>query len=204
MAAISGAGRSEPSERGRHVGPLEQVPLSSVAVVTIPAIIYLIGYRGTGKSTVARLLAERLGWQSVDADAELEKHFGKSIRQIFAEEGEAGFRDKEAQILEALSRRQQCVVATGGGVVLRPENRARLQQGFVVWLRAEPEVIWRRLEADATTAQRRPNLAQGGLAEIEEVLAQRQPFYEECAQFIFNTSRHAPEAIAEQIAALAR
>lgn len=162
-------------------------------------LIYLIGYRGTGKSTVARLLAERLGWQWIDADAELEGRFGKSIRQIFAEEGEAGFRDKEAHILEALSQRRHCVIATGGGGVLRPENRARLRQGRVVWLRAEPEVIWQRLQTDPSSAQRRPNLAQGGLAEIEELLKQRNPLYEECAELTFDTSRQTPEQIVEQI-----
>jgi shikimate kinase len=164
-----------------------------------PSIIYLIGYRGTGKSTVARLLAERLGWQWCDADAELERAFGKTIRQIFAEEGEAGFRDKEARVLKELSERTKCVIATGGGVVLRPENREILKRGHVIWLRAEPEVIWSRLQEDATTVERRPNLAQGGLQEIKDLLAERQPLYEALADESFDTSRQTPEEIAGQV-----
>src|SRR6516225_5630423 len=89
--------------------------------------LFLVGYRGTGKTTVARLLAARLGWEWVDADAVLEGRYGRSIRRIFADEGEAGFRDKEAAVLVDLCRGRRQVVATGGGVVLRPENRARLR-----------------------------------------------------------------------------
>jgi shikimate kinase len=166
----------------------------------VQSIIYLIGYRGTGKSTVARLLAERLGWQWCDADAELERAFGKTIRQIFAEEGEAGFREKEAHVLKQLSERTKCVIATGGGVVLRPENREILKRGRVIWLQASPEVIWSRLQQDVSTAERRPNLAQGGLQEVKDLLAQRQPLYEALADESFDTLRHTPEEIAEQIA----
>src|SRR5262245_46963407 len=98
--------------------------------------IFLIGYRGTGKSATARVLAELLGWWWCDADQLLEQRFAKTIRQIFDEEGEAGFRAKETAILDELSGRHQCVIATGGGVVLRPENRNRLKSGATVWLTA--------------------------------------------------------------------
>ena len=89
-----------------------------------------IGYRGTGKSATARVLAERLSWSWCDADQLLEERFAKTIRQIFDEEGEAGFRAKETAILDELSARPRCVIATGGGVVLRPENRN--------WLKSAP------------------------------------------------------------------
>src|SRR5262245_35845194 len=81
-------------------------------------LIFLIGYRGSGKSTVGRLLAERVGWTFVDADAVIEERAGKSIRQIFADEGESGFRDREANALSDLCSRTDTVIATGGGVVL--------------------------------------------------------------------------------------
>src|SRR5438046_967396 len=98
------------------------------------ANIFLIGYRGAGKTTVARLLADRLGWDWLDADALLEAQHGRSVRTIFQEEGEGGFRTKEALVLEQLCRGQRQVIATGGGVVLRPENRDRLRaSGWVVW-----------------------------------------------------------------------
>src|SRR5437667_12110745 len=81
--------------------------------------LFLIGYRGTGKTTVARILAEKIGWGWIDADAALEERYGRSIRRIFEEDGEAGFREKEMAILEELCRAHNHVIATGGGVVLR-------------------------------------------------------------------------------------
>src|SRR4051812_2610937 len=91
--------------------------------------IFLIGPRGSGKTTVARLLAAALEWDEIDADAELEARAGCSIREVFETEGEAGFRQREADVLAELCLRNGVVVATGGGVILRPENRERLKTG---------------------------------------------------------------------------
>src|SRR5262249_557274 len=122
-----------------------------------PPLLFLIGYRCTGKTTVARLLAENLGWDWIDADSALEARYEKSIRQIFAEEGEAGFRDKEKKIFAELCQLRGHVIATGGGVVLRDINRQRMRSsGKVVWLTAEARTIWNRLQADPITAERRP------------------------------------------------
>ncbi|MCI0379082.1 MAG: shikimate kinase [Gemmataceae bacterium] len=162
--------------------------------------IFLIGYRGTGKTTVARLLAEKLGWQWCDADALLEQRHGKTIRQIFAEEGESGFRDKEAALFEELSQLEDHVIATGGGIVLRPENRELLRRGKVIWLTADAGTIWTRLLQDATTAERRPNLTQGGLPEIEEMLHTRTPLYAACADVTVDVSNRSPEDITEELA----
>src|SRR6516225_8209056 len=85
--------------------------------------IFLIGYRGTGKTTVAQILAERLGWSWTDADAVLEARHARNIRAIFAEEGESGFREKESAILDEIVRLDRQVIATGGGIILKPENR---------------------------------------------------------------------------------
>lgn len=162
-----------------------------------PKNLFLIGYRGTGKTSVAHLLADHLGWRWVDADVLLEETHGKTIRQIFAEEGEVGFREKESAILRQICQQSQQVIATGGGVILRPENRKLLQMsGQVVWLMANPETIWQRLQQDHTTTERRPNLTQGGLQEIEELLRQRQPLYAECADFQVDTEDKTPEEIA--------
>jgi shikimate kinase len=162
--------------------------------------IFLIGYRGTGKSTVARLLAEALGWDWVDADAELEARSGQSIRSIFAEEGEQNFRDREETILKDLCSRSRVVVATGGGVVLRESNRQRLRAaGRVVWLTADAETICDRLAADPATAERRPALtgATGACdrAEVEELLCKREPFYRACAEAVVDTTRRSPEDV---------
>ncbi len=165
--------------------------------------VTLIGYRGTGKTTVARLLAARLGWSWVDADAYLEAKHGQTIREIFAAEGEVGFREKEAAVLAELAGRERQVLAAGGGVVIRLENRARLRRsGFVVWLTADAATIHARLQADPTTSDRRPPLtAACGLAEIEQLLADRAPLYRECADLTVDTTGRSPDDIVEIILA---
>src|SRR5207248_1001837 len=138
--------------------------------------------RGCGKSTVATLLAERLGWSWTDADAELESRAGKSIRQIFAEDGEPAFRRMESEILVELSKRERHIVATGGGVILDPLNRESLRKsGVIIWLTADAATIQQRLEQDHSTADRRPVLTIGGLSEIQQLLAVREPLYRQCA-----------------------
>src|SRR5262245_14443378 len=108
--------------------------------------LFLIGYRGSGKSAVARALSRRWNCACIDADEELERRAGKTIRQIFQDDGEADFRDRESAVLADLARRHDVVVATGGGVVLRPENRKLLRRGRVVWLTAPAETLWRRMQ----------------------------------------------------------
>ena len=165
--------------------------------------IFLIGYRGTGKSTVARELAVRLEWDGVDADVLIEKRAGKSIAAMFAEEGEAAFRDLESQVVRELAERPRTVVALGGGAVLRQENRRAIQAaGPVVWLTASVESILERLAADETTAGRRPNLtAAGGRAEIESLLAERTPLYRDCATLIVDTEGKTAAQVADEIKA---
>lgn len=164
--------------------------------------VFLIGYRGVGKSTVGERLAARLGWRALDADVELERRAGRSIADIFAAEGEPHFRDLEAALLAELAATTDTVVSLGGGAVLREENRRALAAGRVVWLTAPAEVLAERLAADPTTAARRPNLtAQGGLAEIRTLLAAREPLYRACAEFTLDAAAHSPDELAERIAA---
>jgi shikimate kinase len=163
--------------------------------------LVLIGYRGTGKTTVARLLGDRLGWSWVDADVELERRADKSIAAIFAEDGETAFRDLESLVIADLAQQDRLVLAAGGGAILRPENRDALRRsGKVVWLRAEPATIFARVSGDATTAGRRPNLtAAGGQAEIVAILTKRTPIYRQCADLEVDTENKTPGDVAEEI-----
>lgn len=163
--------------------------------------IVLVGYRGTGKTTVAQTLAERLDWAWVDADDALETAAGKSIREIFASDGEPAFRELEAALLGTLLRRTLTIVATGGGVVLREENRQQLlEAGPVVWLTASVETLVERLLGDATTRERRPSLTGlPGAEEIASLLLIREPLYRSVATLIVDTEDKTPDEIATEI-----
>lgn len=163
--------------------------------------IVLIGYRGCGKSTVGTVLSERLGFGFVDADAEIERRDGRTIRRIFDESGEAEFRRIEREVMAELLRRENVVIAAGGGAVLDERTRDDLRQASaVVWLRADVETLVSRIESDATTRQRRPDLtAGGGRQEIEELLANRTPIYAACATIVVDTDKLTATEIADQI-----
>ena len=140
----------------------------------------LIGYRGTGKTTVAQELAERLGLPAFDSDTEIERRAGKSIAEIFAQDGEPAFRDlEESVIAEILARPRPLVLATGGGAILRANTRERFRQsGHVIWLTATPETILHRITSDAASQTMRPNLTTLPMQEeIITVLKQRMPLY---------------------------
>lgn len=152
-------------------------------------ILTLIGYRATGKSTVAQPLAERLGWSWIDADVELERRAGRTIREIFDTGGEPEFRRLERETLIDLLRQDRLVIAAGGGAVLNPDTRHDFKAaGPVVWLKASVDTIEQRLYGDETTAERRPNLTStGGREEIERLLGQREPIYSDTASLIVQT-----------------
>ncbi len=194
--------RSGRAPSSGHGLPVSLSPSLSGSTAADRSLIALIGARGCGKTTVARLLAERLGWGWVDADDELERRAGQSVRAVFAAEGEIGFRRREDAILRELCGRQRHVLATGGGAVLREDNRALLRSSArVVWLIADAETLWRRLEGDGMTAERRPQLAGGGRAEVEEVLRQREALYRACADCEISTAGRSPDEVAAEIAA---
>ncbi len=170
--------------------------------VKSPSSIALIGYRGCGKTTVGRRLAEALNWEFLDADDLLEAAAGKSIAAIFADDGERSFRDREATVLEGVLNDSERVIATGGGVVVRPENRLLLRDSaYVVWLTASAETLWERLQSDPTTADRRPALTAGGFDEVRSLLAQREPWYRETATIGFNVEGRSPADVAADILA---
>lgn len=163
-------------------------------------VITLIGYRGSGKTTVAAPLAARLGWDWADADALIEETAGCSIREIFAAEGEPGFRRREREAIAKLLARDRLVLAAGGGAVLNDDTRRELRAaGPVVWLRASRETLAERITGDPTTASRRPNLAGGGSEEIARLLVAREPLYRECASLAVDTDALSAAEIVEQI-----
>ena len=159
-----------------------------------------IGYRGTGKTTVARKLAERLGIPVIDADAEIQRQSGKSIAEIFAQDGEAAFRDIEESIIAAiLPSTSPLILATGGGAILRENTRKRLRQsGRVFWLTAMPDTILQRIARDVSSATMRPNLTSLPMRdEIVTILEQRQMLYSEVAHEMIDTDCRTADEIVE-------
>jgi shikimate kinase len=165
------------------------------------APIFLIGYRGTGKTTVAQLLAARLNRDWIDSDRELERQTGESIARLFVERGEPAFRELEAAFVNDLCQQVGVVVALGGGAVLRDQSRAAIRAaGPVVWLTASVTTMAGRLAADAATPGQRPNLTSAGtLPEIAAVLAERTPIYRACATLVIDTEEKSPADVADEI-----
>ncbi|MGC8643137.1 MAG: shikimate kinase [Isosphaeraceae bacterium] len=164
----------------------------------------LVGYRGTGKSTLGKILADRLRQPFLDADCEIEARAGRPITAIFALEGETAFRDWEEQTLsELVHSHPDAILATGGGAVLRESNRKLLLDfGLVVWLKAEPDELARRLLADPRVADRPALTPAGTIAEISAVLEARRAIYHEIADVEIDTLGRTPEQIADWITEL--
>jgi shikimate kinase len=142
--------------------------------------VVLIGYRGSGKSTVGKRLADRLWQPFVDTDELIVRKAGKSIRDIFEDDGEPAFRDLEATVVRDALMLQEHVISLGGGALLREENRAALNASGhkVVYLKCEPAELYKRIIDDPETAAARPNLTvEGGLEEVKNLLAAREPTY---------------------------
>lgn len=152
---------------------------------------------GAGKTTVARLIASRLGRTFIDADHELEARCGVKVPVIFEIEGEEGFRSREVTVLDDLTLRTGIVLATGGGAVLRPENRQRLStRGVVIYLRAQPHDLYMRTRHD----KNRPLLATPNPQKrIEELFTERDPLYRETADLVMDTGRQGVQILVKQI-----
>lgn len=166
-------------------------------------VITLIGYRGTGKSTVGKELAKRLDWDFVDTDQEIERRAGKTIASIFSEDGEPAFRALEREELSRQLFREHLIISAGGGAILDQSSRQNMTAaGPVVWLQASVEVIVERLRSDQSTAANRPALTQEGIyEEIATVLGQREQYYSEAATIILNTDGRAIANIVDDIVA---
>ncbi len=159
--------------------------------------IILIGYRGSGKSTIGRKLADRL-WQTfVDTDEMIVRRAGKSIREIFEQDGEPAFRDLETLVLKEALLLEEHVIALGGGAILRQENRAAIRESGhrVIYLKCEPATLAERIAADPQTAANRPALSAVGSSadEVEHVLAEREPLYREVMHAELDVTNLSPD-----------
>ena len=163
--------------------------------------VLLIGYRGTGKTSVATCLSEISGGRWIDTDAEIIRVANCEISEIFDREGEDGFRRRETIALREILDQPYPIIACGGGIVLLEENRRMLTAaGTCVWLRASVDTIQRRLECDPGSATQRPpltNLEQ--LDEIRQLLKEREPLYTRCADLVIETDKKQVNQIAAEI-----
>jgi len=153
-----------------------------------PGNIFLIGPMGSGKTTIGRKVAERLGLRFVDCDQEIERQTGASVNLIFDIEGEAGFRRRESRMLEELASGEGLLVATGGGAVLDPRNRELIKRnGYVVWLKTSVEQQVRRLGKDRSRPLlQTPNWKQT----LAELAQERDPIYRQVADLEFESRGH--------------
>ena len=151
--------------------------------------IYLTGYRCTGKTSLGKKLAESMQIPFIDADVYLADKYNITISDMVSSHGWDYFREKEGTILKEISALENHVIATGGGVILQKDNVKLMKEtGIVIWLRATPETIKKRIVQDETTEDSRPSLTSRGLLdEIEETLNQRRPLYEESMNFAIDT-----------------
>ncbi|HAD10337.1 MAG TPA: shikimate kinase AroK [Porticoccaceae bacterium] len=166
----------------------------------MPQRIFLVGPMGAGKTTVGKQLAKLLNLAFIDLDAEIESRCGADIQWIFDVEGEEGFRRRESSILSEVAAQDRIVIATGGGAVLRPENRALLKKsGTVIYLSIPAEALYQRTLRDT----KRPLLqVEDRRAVIERLIAEREPFYQEVADIIYDGVNANPQASANALISL--
>lgn len=157
----------------------------------------LIGYRGSGKTTIGKKLADRQWQKFVDTDELIISAAGKSIRDIFQQDGEERFRDLETDAVRKALALVDHVIALGGGAVLREENRKLIKESSLkrIYLRCEPQVLLERIQADPQTAANRPNLTglAGGIEEIRTLLAKREPLYREVMSAELDVTNLSPD-----------
>ncbi|MCF7983343.1 MAG: shikimate kinase AroK [Thiohalocapsa sp.] len=162
-----------------------------------PQNIFLVGPMGAGKSTIGRQLAETLGYDFQDSDQEIQRRTGVDIATIFEYEGESGFRARERQVIEDLAGQEGIVLATGGGVVLTPENRQQLAaRGFVIYLHCSPEQQYARTARDRS----RPLLhTDDPQQRLRDLMSEREPIYRQVADMVVSTERRGTSSVVKEI-----
>lgn len=162
-----------------------------------PRHVLLIGMMGAGKTTVGRLLAQRLGAAYLDSDAEIQRRTGRTVPEIWHSDGEAAFRAEEAYALaDAVRRAERTVVSVAGGAVLDAANRAVIRGGgTVVWLRARPETLAERVGA----GEGRPLLDGDPAGNLRRLESERRPYYAELADVVVDVDEIGPEQVAEAV-----
>jgi shikimate kinase len=192
-------------------GQIQDIGLQNVNV-------YLIGLMGSGKTTTGQLLAQQLGYQFLDTDTLIEQVAGCTINEIFAQSGEASFRDLETQVLAEVSAYKRLVIATGGGIVLKPTNWSYLHHGIIVWLNVAPEHLAERLTGDhsrpllaldtnptALEGLQQPVQFQARLQKLQTLWGERQHLYRQAdVEVEITTAQEAPDIVSIILATIPR
>lgn len=160
------------------------------------SLLILIGPMGAGKTTIGKLLAQYFEYDFFDSDQDIERRTGASVSWIFDKEGEAGFRQRETRAIEQLTRKQHAVLATGGGVVMTPQNHEYLKRGIVIYLRATVDVQYERTCRD----RNRPLLqTQNPKERLTQLFEIRDPLYQQLADITVTTGYLSPKKMVQEI-----
>lgn len=160
--------------------------------------IVIIGFMGTGKTMVAKRTAEILNMNFIDTDSLLEKYEEMTVAEIFAKLGEKYFRQRENDIAKEVANKKNMVIATGGGIVLNPDNMKSLSStGIIIWLKAPIELIYKRIGSD----ENRPLAYERDFFELEEMYRKRYPLYEQYSDFYIDVSGKSIEEVSKEIEA---
>ncbi len=164
--------------------------------------IVLIGYRTSGKSTLGQLLSQALCMPYLDIDRGIEVNVGQTLTDCFLAIGDEAFRKLEAEVVAEMCAGDNCIIAFGAGSLKFPTSQQAAQRdSLVIYLQVPIPELWRRFQTDPATADTRPNLAGGGIGEIEEMMAQREPVYLACADLVVDGTRPPAELVSEITAA---
>jgi len=161
-------------------------------------LVVLVGPMGAGKTTIGKMLAKELGYEFYDSDKEIERRSGANIPWIFDVEGESGFREREQAVVQELSMLKGAVLATGGGAMMRKENRVNVSRnGYIVYLNTSVEQQYRRTQKD----RNRPLLQQSNdaLKTLRELFGKRDPIYREVADLVISTDRKSIKTVVKMI-----